>query len=75
MARPRSAPIGEAERLQKYLAQRGLGSRRVIEEWIRAKRVSVNGSPQSSQYSDSGSAGVPSPSGAGRGAGGSFFQR
>jgi 23S rRNA pseudouridine2605 synthase len=43
MARPRSAPVGEAERLQKYLAQRGLGSRRVIEEWIRAKRISVNG--------------------------------
>jgi 23S rRNA pseudouridine2605 synthase len=29
--------------LQKYLAQRGLGSRRTIEEWIRAKRISVNG--------------------------------
>jgi 23S rRNA pseudouridine2605 synthase len=43
MARPRPAPVGEAERLQKYLAQRGLGSRRVIEEWIRAKRISVNG--------------------------------
>jgi 23S rRNA pseudouridine2605 synthase len=43
MARPRPAPVGEAERLQKYLAQRGLGSRRVIEDWIRAKRISVNG--------------------------------
>jgi 23S rRNA pseudouridine2605 synthase len=43
MARPRPAPVGEVERLQKYLAQRGLGSRRVIEEWIRAKRISVNG--------------------------------
>src|ERR1043165_754812 len=43
MARPRSAPIGDAERLQKYLAQRGLGSRRVVEDWIRAKRISVNG--------------------------------
>ena len=43
MARPRPAPVGEAERVQKYLAQRGLGSRRVIEEWIRAKRISVNG--------------------------------
>jgi len=43
MVRPRSAPVGDAERLQKYLAQRGLGSRRVIEDWIRAKRISVNG--------------------------------
>jgi 23S rRNA pseudouridine2605 synthase len=43
MPRPRSAPGGVAERLQKYLAQRGLGSRRVIEEWIRAQRISVNG--------------------------------
>jgi len=43
MPRPRSAPGGVAERLQKYLAQRGLGSRRLIEEWIRAKRISVNG--------------------------------
>jgi 23S rRNA pseudouridine2605 synthase len=43
MPRPRSAPGGVAERLQKYLAQRGLGSRRTIEEWIRAKRISVNG--------------------------------
>jgi 23S rRNA pseudouridine2605 synthase len=43
MARPRPAPVGDAERLQKYLAQRGLGSRRLIEEWIRAQRISVNG--------------------------------
>jgi 23S rRNA pseudouridine2605 synthase len=42
MPRPRPAPDA-AERLQKYLAQRGLGSRRLIEEWIRAKRISVNG--------------------------------
>jgi len=43
MSRQRPAPVGAAERLQKYLAQRGLGSRRVIEEWIRAQRISVNG--------------------------------
>ena len=43
MPRPRAAPGGAAERLQKYLAQRGVGSRRVIEDWIRAKRISVNG--------------------------------
>jgi 23S rRNA pseudouridine2605 synthase len=43
MPRPRPSAAGEPERLQKYLAQRGLGSRRVVEEWIRAKRISVNG--------------------------------
>jgi 23S rRNA pseudouridine2605 synthase len=43
MPRPRPAPVGAAERLQKYLAQRGLGSRRAIEEWIRAQRLTVNG--------------------------------
>lgn len=34
-----------AERLQKALAQIGLGSRRQIEEWIRQGRITVNGVP------------------------------
>ena len=32
-----------SEKLQKNLAQRGLGARRQMEEWIRAGRVTVNG--------------------------------
>ena len=43
MPRPRPTPPGVAERLQKYLAQRGLASRRGVEEWIRAQRLTVNG--------------------------------
>ncbi|RPI14829.1 MAG: hypothetical protein EHM60_05785 [Lysobacterales bacterium] len=33
------------ERLHKLLAQHGLGSRRQVEDWIRAGRVLVNGQP------------------------------
>ncbi|MDX8380380.1 MAG: pseudouridine synthase [Gallionella sp.] len=35
----------QGEKLQKVLAQAGLGSRRMMEEWIAAGRVSVNGEP------------------------------
>jgi 23S rRNA pseudouridine2605 synthase len=41
-------PSGEDEstqKLQKILAQAGLGSRRAMEEWIKGGRVTVNGSP------------------------------
>lgn len=47
-ARPAHAGAGrgpEPERLQKFLAQRGLASRRGVEEWIRAQRLTVNGKP------------------------------
>ncbi len=34
-----------AERLQKFLARVGMGSRRQIEDWIRQGRITVNGTP------------------------------
>lgn len=44
VAHPVSGPQAEStQKLQKLLAQAGLGSRRTMEEWIRNGRVTVNG--------------------------------
>jgi len=42
---PTPAAPGPGEKLQKVLADLGYGSRRSMEEWIAAGRVSVNGEP------------------------------
>ncbi len=39
----RDEPPAESQKLQKVLAQAGLGSRRMMETWIEAGRITVNG--------------------------------
>lgn len=43
--RPQDTTYTEPQRLHKVLAAAGIGSRREIEEWIVAGRISVNGEP------------------------------
>ncbi|MEM9290596.1 MAG: pseudouridine synthase [Acidobacteriota bacterium] len=40
---PSSRPSAGSDRVQKLLARAGLASRRAVEEWIRQKRVTING--------------------------------
>lgn len=42
---PVAAPVDRSQKLQKVLAQAGLGSRRAMEEMIKTGRVKVNGEP------------------------------
>lgn len=46
----RTHGYAEPERLQKFLAARGIGSRREIEEWIKQGRIFING--QQAQLGD-----------------------
>jgi 23S rRNA pseudouridine2605 synthase len=44
-ARPRGEPRDDGDKLQKVMAQAGVGSRRVCEDLIAAGKVTVNGEP------------------------------